>query len=84
MEALKLSTLPNQLIEPSMRVRAARHKTLSANIANVDTQLSVARYRFRLDLKSTPEMDDFSATHRNNRWSALDLQTAIYELTLPT
>jgi flagellar basal body rod protein FlgB len=37
------------LIELSMRMRGARHEILSANIANVDTRLSTARYQFRLD-----------------------------------
>ena len=37
MAALKLFNFTHQLLERSMRVRAARHEVLSANIANADT-----------------------------------------------
>ena len=68
-----------------MRVRAARHEILSANIANADTP----GYRpkdidFDSIIRSVTEIDDSSSDQMERRMEAianspLDLQAAIYE-----
>ena len=89
MAGLSLFNSTHQLLELSLRGRAARHEVLSANIANVDTP----GYRPRdLDFNAAmraaaessapvtgeiPQRSDASAS------SGLDLQSAIYEPEYP-
>ena len=87
MAGLKLFSFTQQLLELSMRVRAARHEILSANIANADTP----GYRgkdldFDSIVRSAAELDDYPPGHRETQMelisnSPLDLQMAFYEPT---
>ncbi|HTN72822.1 MAG TPA: flagellar basal body rod protein FlgB [Methylomirabilota bacterium] len=88
MAGLRLFNFTQQLLELSMRVRGARHEVLSANIANVDTPGYRPRdVDFGSIMRSAAEMDDSSAGSREQQMerllTSLDLQTAIYEPTIP-
>ena len=89
MAGFKLFDFTHQLLELSMRVRAARHEILSANIANADTP----GYRPRdLDFNSVMKSAvDAGETHlgtaleRTDSFakSPVDLESAVYEPEYP-
>lgn len=91
MAALKIFNNTHQLLERSMRVRAARHEILSANIANADTPGFRPKdvdfkslMKIAVDEKETIAAaggerrgDDFAG--ENN----LDIQSMVYEPEFP-
>jgi len=88
MAGFKLFNFTHQLLELSVRVRAARHEVLNANVANADTP----GYRPRdLDFKSvmqtaaaTDEVTDRGAPRIDEIAKApLDLQSMTYEPEYP-
>ncbi len=89
MAGLSLFKSTHQLLELSLRGRAARHEVLSANIANVDTP----GYRPRdLDFSaamraaaesSAPVTGEIPQRSNASASSGLDLQSAIYEPEYP-
>ncbi|HYJ17221.1 MAG TPA: flagellar basal body rod protein FlgB [Candidatus Limnocylindria bacterium] len=89
MAGLSLFKSTHQLLELSLRGRAARHEVLSANIANVDTP----GYRPRdLDFNaamraaaesSAPVTGEIPQRSNASASSGLDLQSAIYEPEYP-
>ena len=89
MAGLKLFSFTQQLLELSMRARAARHEVLSANIANADTPGYRPRdVDFNSIVRSAVETEDLSAEERDQRMeqlsaSPLDLEAAIYQPEFP-
>jgi flagellar basal-body rod protein FlgB len=89
MAGFKLFNFTHQLLELSMRVRAARHEILSANIANADTP----GYRPRdLDFNSVMksavgagETHHGTALERTDSFAKapVDLESAVYEPEYP-
>ena len=89
MAGLSLFKSTHQLLELSLRGRAARHEVLSANIANIDTP----GYRPRdLDFNaamraaaesSAPVTGEIPQRSNASASSGLDLQSAIYEPEYP-
>jgi len=89
MAGFKLFNFTHQLLELSMRVRAARHEILSANIANADTP----GYRpHDLDFDSVMKSAvDGGETHQGTALertdpfanSSVDLESAVYDPEYP-
>lgn len=89
MAALKLFSFTQQLLELSMRGRAARHEVLSANIANADTPGYRPRdVDFNSVIRSAVETEGLSPKERDQRMeqlsnSPLDLESVIYQPEYP-
>jgi flagellar basal-body rod protein FlgB len=89
MAGLKLFSFTQQLLELSMRGRAARHEVLSANIANADTPGYRPRdVDFSSIIRSAVETEGLSAEERDQRMeqlsnSPLDLESVIYQPEFP-
>jgi flagellar basal-body rod protein FlgB len=89
MAGLKLFSFTQQLLELSMRARAARHEVLSANIANADTPGYRPRdVDFNSMMRSAVEPEGLSAEERDQRMKTiadtpLDLEAAIYRPEFP-
>ena len=82
MAGLKLFNFTHELLELSLRTRAARHEILSANIANADTP----GYRpkdldFNAVMKSAVEAGSNGSAQDGNLLTrvAADIESAIYE-----
>jgi len=89
MAGLRLFNSTHQLLELSLRGRAARHEVLSANIANADTPGYRPRdLDFNAAMRSAVESGALNAGETTQRGEAsamagLDLQSAIYEPEYP-
>jgi flagellar basal-body rod protein FlgB len=89
MAGLKLFSFTQQLLELSMRARAARHEVLSANIANADTPGYRPRdVDFNSIIRSAVENESLSTEERDQRMeqlstSPLDLESTIYQPEFP-
>jgi flagellar basal-body rod protein FlgB len=89
MAGLKLFSFTQDLLELSMRARAARHEVLSANIANADTPGYHPRdVDFNSIIRSAADSEGLSAEERDQRMkkisnSPLDLESAIYQPEFP-
>ncbi len=89
MAGLKLFSFTQQLLELSMRARAARHEVLSANVANADTPGYRPRdVDFNSIIRSAVEAAGLSRRERDQRMeqlsnSPLDLESAIYQPEFP-
>jgi flagellar basal-body rod protein FlgB len=89
MAGLKLFSFTQQILELSMRARAARHEVLSANIANADTPGYRPRdVDFNSIIRSAAEPEGVSGEERDQRMKTLsdaplDLEAAIYQPEFP-
>jgi flagellar basal-body rod protein FlgB len=89
MAGLRLFNSTHQLLELSLRGRAARHEVLSANIANADTPGYRPRdLDFNAAIRSAVESGALNAGETTQRGEAsatagLDLQSALYEPEFP-
>ena len=86
MAGLKLFNFTHELLELSLRTRAARHEILSANVANADTP----GYRpkdldFNAVMKSAVEAGSNGSAQDGNLLTraAADVESAIYEPEYP-
>jgi flagellar basal-body rod protein FlgB len=89
MAGLRLFNSTHQLLELSLRGRAARHEVLSANIANADTPGYRPRdLDFNAAMRSAEESGALNAGETTQRGEAsatagLDLQSTLYEPEFP-
>jgi flagellar basal-body rod protein FlgB len=84
MAGFRLFNFTQQLLELSMRVRGARHETLSANIANADTPgFRPKDLDFETVIRSAMELDDRPVSREQQMdqmlAAPLGLETAVYE-----
>jgi flagellar basal-body rod protein FlgB len=84
MAGLKLFGVTHQLLELSLRTRAARHEILSANIANADTPGYRPRdVDFNAVMKSAVEAGASARGGELSAGAGQDIQSAIYEPEYP-
>ncbi len=89
MAGLKLFSFTQQLLELSMRARAARHEVLSANIANADTPGYRPRdLDFNSIIRSAVDSEGLSPEERDQRMAKIsntpvDLEGAVYQPEFP-